>query len=190
MSRPDLVGRRADAQRNRQLALEAATALLAESDSALTVDAIAKRAGLGVGTVVRAFGGKDALLDAAVSELLTPMVERGKELLAQGDPSEALRTFLGELMTFQAAHHAVSERFAGLQLPETSALRGQLVTIAADLVTGAQRAGTVRTDLDADALTAMIGETAFAVARSAGTSPRLTDTFLTVLMDGLKPSAG
>ena len=56
-------GSRADAVRNRQLALNAAMALLARPDAALTVEVIAKEAGLGAATVVRAFGGKDALLD-------------------------------------------------------------------------------------------------------------------------------
>ena len=63
-------GRRADAVRNRRLALEAAIELLREPGATLTVEAIAKKAGLGVGTVVRAFGSKDALLDAAVAGLL------------------------------------------------------------------------------------------------------------------------
>ncbi len=57
--------------------------MLTEPTTTLTVEAIAKRAGLGAGTVVRAFGGKDALLDAAVSDLLRPVVDRAKELMAR-----------------------------------------------------------------------------------------------------------
>ena len=68
--------RRRHAQR--ESALDAARSLLAEPGNRLTVEAIARRAGLGVGTVVRAFGGKDALLDAAVSGLLEPVVQRGR----------------------------------------------------------------------------------------------------------------
>lgn len=85
MSTPGKGGLRADAVRNRQLALEAATELLAEPDTVLTVEAIAKRADLGAGTVVRAFGGKDALLDAAVAELLQPIVRRAQDL-CEGRP--------------------------------------------------------------------------------------------------------
>jgi len=83
-------GRRADAVRNRRLALQAATTLLAEPGAALTVEAIATKAGLGAGTVVRAFGGKDALLDAAVSGLLEPVVRRASDLLHQTRPDQAL----------------------------------------------------------------------------------------------------
>ncbi|WP_327139194.1 TetR/AcrR family transcriptional regulator [Nocardia sp. NBC_01327] len=187
MSTPGVRGRRADAERNRQRALEAATALLAEPGSTLTVDAIAAKAGMGAGTVVRAFGGKDALLDAAVSDLLEPVVGRGKELLAHSNPDQALRTFLTELMTFQAAHHSVSAGLAGVELPTTTELRGELVRIVGAMIDGAQRAGTVRTDFALGTITTMIGEAAFAIARSAATNPGLTDTFITVLMDGLAP---
>ncbi|NUT34393.1 MAG: helix-turn-helix transcriptional regulator [Hamadaea sp.] len=177
-------GRRADAVRNRQLALDAATALLTEPATALTVEAIARRAGLGAGTVVRAFGGKDALLDAAVSDLLRPVVDRAKELRGQTTPERALRTFLAELMDFQSAYHGIGDVLRGLAVPATTELRAELESAVRELIVGAQRAGTIRTDLKPDILTDLIGQTAFAIARSDG---RLTDAYLTVLMDGLRP---
>jgi AcrR family transcriptional regulator len=182
-------GRRADAVRNRQRALEAATALLAEPGTPLTVEAIASRAGLGAGTVVRAFGGKDALLDAAVSGLLEPVVQRGRELLGTTDPMPGLRTFLAELIGFQSAHHAINDQLDGLELPATTALRADLVRVVQDMITTARREGAVRTDLDPATVTTLIGQTAYAVARSRPASPELTDTYLTVLMDGLRPQS-
>ncbi|NUT22744.1 MAG: TetR/AcrR family transcriptional regulator [Hamadaea sp.] len=178
---------RADAVRNRQLALDAATALLAEPDTALTVEVIARKAGLGAGTVVRAFGGKDALLDAAVAGLLRPVVARGRELAASNEPVRALRTFLGELMAFQAAHHAAGDNLRGLAAPETTALRAELVTAVEIMIDAGRRAGQVRGDLPIDVLTTIIGESAYAVARS-GSGPERIDVFLTVLLDGLRPS--
>ncbi|MEV6964534.1 TetR/AcrR family transcriptional regulator [Hamadaea sp. NPDC051192] len=177
---------RADAVRNRQLALDAATALLAEPDATLTVEVIAKRAGLGAGTVVRAFGGKDALLDAAVAGLLRPVVARAHELSSSDRPEQALRTFLAELMAFQGAHHAAGDNLRGLSAPETTALRGELVTAVEKMLTAAQRDGRVRDDVPLGVLTAVIGESAYAVARSG--SPEHIDAFLTVLLDGLRPS--
>src|SRR3954468_24703745 len=112
-------GRRADAIRNRRLALDAATALVPEPASPPAVETIAKRAGLGAGTVVRAFGGKDALLDAAVARLLEPVVQRARDLIADTTPYQALRTFLRELIAFQAAHHAINDQLTGLDLPLT-----------------------------------------------------------------------
>lgn len=180
-------GRRADAVRNRQSALDAAIALLSEPGATLTVEAIAKRAGLGAGTVVRAFGGKDALVDAAVSGLLEPLVTRARDLLAQVSPDRALRTFLAELIAFQAAHHPISEKFGGLDLPATTGLRADLVRAVEDMITAARRAGTVRDDLDPALLSVLIGESAFAIARASSGSGDLAEAYLTVLMDGLRP---
>lgn len=180
-------GRRVDAVRNRQLALDAATALLAEPGAALTVEAIAKKAGLGAATVVRAFGGKDALLDAAVSSLLEPVVRRARALLAETSPEQALRTFLAELIAFQSAHHAISAELGGLDVPITTALRTELERSVADMIAGARADGAIRTDLDPAVTTTLIGRTAYAVARAQPASPELADAFVTVVMDGLRP---
>jgi AcrR family transcriptional regulator len=180
-------GRRADAVRNRQLALDAATALLAEPGASLTVEAIAKKAGLGAATVVRAFGGKDALLDAAVSGLLEPVVQRARTLLDETGPAAALRTFLAELIAFQSAHHAISDQLDGLDVPATAALRAQLARTVEEMIAAARAEGTIRTDLDLAVTTTLIGQSAYAIARTRPASRDLTDAFITVLMDGLRP---
>ncbi|MGV9822100.1 TetR/AcrR family transcriptional regulator [Nocardia xishanensis] len=178
--------RRADALRNRQLTLDAATALLAEPGATLTVEAIAKQAGLGMATVVRTFGGKDALLDAAVSGLLEPVVRRARDLLAETTPARALQTFLRELIAFQGAHHAISDQLGGLELPATTALRGDLVAVVREMIELAQRDGTIRDDLSATTITALMGPTALAIARSRPTSEELVDAYLTVVLEGLR----
>jgi AcrR family transcriptional regulator len=180
-------GRRADAVRNRQLALDAAIALLAEPGATLTVEAIAKKAGLGAGTVVRAFGGKDALVDAAVSSLLEPVVARARDLLAEARPEQALRVFLAELIAFQSAHHAISEQLGGLDLSATTTLRKDLVATVKDMIAGARRDGTIRTDLKPDVVAVLLGELAFAIARSATAPGELAAAYITVMMDGLRP---
>jgi AcrR family transcriptional regulator len=187
MSTPGESGRRADAVRNRRLALEAATALLSKPDTALTVEAIAKKAGLGAGTVVRAFGGKDALLDAAVSGLLEPVVRRARTLVEETSPERAVRTFLAELMAFQSAHHAISDQLGGLDMPATTALRAELARVGQEMITAAQRDGVIRTDIDPAVTATLIGQTAYAIARSQPASQELAGAFITVLMDGLRP---
>jgi AcrR family transcriptional regulator len=187
MSTTGARGRRADAVRNRRLALEAATTLLAAPGVPLTVEAIAKEAGLGAATVVRAFGGKDALLDAAVSTLLEPVIRRGRDLLAQTRPEQALRTFLTELIAFQAAHHPINDQLTGLHLPAATASRAELVRVVEDMVGAARTDGVIRSDIDPAVTTVLIGQTAYAIAQARPASPRLTDAFLTVLMDGLRP---
>jgi len=187
MSTAIKTGRRADAVRNRRLALQAATALLAEPGAALTVEAIATKAGLGAGTVVRAFGGKDALLDAAVSGLLEPVVRRARDLLHQTSPDQALRTFLDELIAFQAAHHAISDQLGSLDMPATTALRAELARAGQEMIAAAQRDGAIRTDIDPAVAATLVGQTTYAIARSPTASQELSDAFITVLMDGLRP---
>ena len=179
--------RRADAVRNRELALQAATALLAEPGITFTVEAIAAKAGLGAATVVRAFGSKDALLDAAVAGLLEPVVQRARDLLAHHAPEQALRTFLSELIAFQAAHHALNDQLTGRNLPAITALRADLFRAVEQMIAEARRDGAIRADLDPALTATLIGQTAYAIARSKPTSQELADTFLTVIMDGLRP---
>ena len=174
--------------RNRQLALDAAMALLGGPDPTLTVEAIARKAGLGAATVVRAFGGKDALLDAAVSRLLAPVVNRARDLLAQTTPHEALCTFLRELIAFQAAHHGISDQLGGLDLPSTAALSADLVAAVEEMIDGARHDGAIRTDLDPAIVTTLITETAHAIARAKPPSQNLADAYLSVLLDGLRPT--
>ncbi|MGW0806238.1 TetR/AcrR family transcriptional regulator [Nonomuraea sp. NPDC002799] len=180
-------GRRADALRNRRLAFEATKALLAEPGGPLTVEAIAKRAGLGAATVVRTFGSKEALIDAAVADLLGPMVQRARDLLGESGPERALRTFLAELIAFQSAHHAVSDQFGGLDLPATTALRADLVRVVEEMIGGARAEGAIRADIDPGVTTVLFGEVAYAFARTHPASRALVDGFVTVIMDGLRP---
>jgi AcrR family transcriptional regulator len=178
---------RADAVRNRQRALAAAIDLLADPDAVLTVEVIAARAGVSPATVVRAFGGKEALLDAAVSGLLAPLVERARELRSQLPPDQALRTFLGELIAFQAAHHTMTPQVEALDLPETEAAEAALHQVGLEMVMLSREAGSLRTDIDSDATMTLIGECTYAVAKSRANSPDLAAAYLTVLMDGLRP---
>lgn len=189
MSTPTERPLRADAVRNRRRALDAATALLAESSTPLSVEAIAKRAGMGTGTVVRAFGGKNALIDAAVAELLRPIVERGKALREEADSAAVLRGFLRELMAFQAAHYAVSDQLDGLDLPATTRLRSDLVEVVADMVRRARDQGSIRDDIDPAAITTILGETAFAIAKASNDAAELADAFLAIFIDGLQPTS-
>jgi AcrR family transcriptional regulator len=161
--------------------------LLAEPGASLTVEAIATRAGLGTATVVRAFGGKEALLDAAVAGLLAPVVDRAGQLLESVGPAQALRTFLGELITFQSAHHGLSDQLTGLDTPVTAALRRQLVSAVEQMIVGAQREGAVRRDLEPAVLVTLVSVTAFAIAQAGPASDEVGRAYLTVLMDGLLP---
>jgi AcrR family transcriptional regulator len=171
--------------RNQRLVLDATKTLLAQAGPAITVEAIARQAGVGAGTVVRSFGNKEALIDAAVADLLEPLIQRGRSALTEASAAAAIRGFLHDVIVFQSAHHIMGERLAELDLPATTAQRAALTQAGHDLITRARNDGVIRTDIDATVVTTLIGEVTYAIARSD--SPALSASYLTVLMDGLRP---
>jgi AcrR family transcriptional regulator len=178
---------RADAVRNQQRVLEATKALLSDVGAAITVEAISRRAGVGAATVVRSFGNKQALIDAAVADLLEPIIQRARDALSEPSPELALRSFLLELIAFQSAHWIMGEQLRELDLPATTAQRAALRKAALDLVSRARDNGAIRTDIDATIAAVLIGEATYAVARSEWASPKLFQSYVSVLMDGLRP---
>ncbi|GAA4614733.1 TetR/AcrR family transcriptional regulator [Actinoallomurus liliacearum] len=173
--------------RNRRLALDATKTLLAQREATITVEAIARQAGLGAATVVRAFGNKEALVDAAVADLLDPFIQRARDTLSEPDPEQALRALLLDLIEFQSAHWIIGEQLRGLTVPLTTARRAVLRQTLDDLVAWARENGVVRDDIDATVVAMLLGEVSYAIARSDEASPRLTESFITVIMDGLRP---
>jgi AcrR family transcriptional regulator len=183
---PANLSRRADAVRNRQLVLEATKVLLAAEGAGVTVEAIARRAGVGAATVVRSFGNKEALFDTAVADLLEPLIQLGRDALTEPDAEAALRRFLLELIAFQSAHRIMGEQLRELDLPATAAQRADLNRAGLALVTRARDTGAIRADLEPDVLFEVLGEMTHAIARTSGAH---TETFITVIMDGLRPGS-
>jgi AcrR family transcriptional regulator len=180
---------RADAVRNQQRVLAATKSLLSEMGAAVTVEAISRKAGVGTATVVRSFGNKEALIDAAVADLLEPVVQRARDALSEPSPDMAIRRFLLELMAFQSEHWIMGEQLRELDLPATTAQRAALNQAARDLVARARENGAMRIDIDATVATVLIGEATYAIARSEWASPKLFESYVSVLMDGLRPQA-
>ena len=179
--------RRADAVRNRRRVLEATTTLLSDPDVHLTVEAIATKAGVGVATVVRSFGSKEALIDAAVADLLEPVIQRARDYLSEDSAQDALRRFLVELIAFQSSHWIISEQLKGLVLPSTTAQRAALTKAVTDMVNRARDEGAIRTDIDPDVISVLIRDMTHAIVRSPSASPQLAQSHVSVLIDGLRP---
>jgi AcrR family transcriptional regulator len=167
--------------------LEATKTLLANGAAAITVETIARTAGVGAATVVRTFGSKDALIDVAVAELLEPVIQRARYLLAETSTQDALRCFLVELIAFQSGHWMISEQLRDLDLPATTAQRAALTKAGAEMVNRARDSGAIRTDIDPSMTMVLISDLTYAIARSPSASPQLAENYVSVLMDGLRP---
>src|SRR6478752_9838289 len=102
---------RADALRNRRQLLQVAYETFATEGLSVPIDEIARRAGVGAGTVYRHFPTKEALFEAVIGERMRFVVGRARELLA-ADPSTAVYKFLREMVRTGAADHGMVEALA------------------------------------------------------------------------------
>src|ERR1700761_1582448 len=89
---------RADARRNREQVLRTAQQLFATSGLGVSLDEIARQAGVGPGTVHRHFPSKEALYLAVAADQIRQLADQARALAADGDPGTALFTQLSRMM--------------------------------------------------------------------------------------------
>src|SRR5258708_13405708 len=100
---------RADGVRNRARVLEVAYETFAAEGLGVPIDEIARRAGVGAGTVYRHFPTKEDLFRAVIGDRIEGIVEDGRAVLASGDPGEALFTFLRAVGLWSATDRALAQ---------------------------------------------------------------------------------
>jgi AcrR family transcriptional regulator len=144
---------RADAQRNLDRLLEAASACFAERGAEVSVDEIARRAGVGHGTVFRRFPSKDALLAACVLQRVRSLAAAADAALEEPDPWEAFAGFFRLAAETYARDRALVDGFGSCI--ESEEVIG-FVAAVARLAERAQGAGALRADLDARDLLALV----------------------------------
>jgi AcrR family transcriptional regulator len=141
---------RKDAERNRQLILQAARELFTERGLGVTLNDIAHHAGCGVGTVYRRFPDKEQLIDALFEERVEEMVALAEEGLANPDPWDGLSGFLEHALEAQARDRGLKELLLSSDQgrARVAAARERLLPIAAQIVSRAHAAGELRRDVD------------------------------------------
>ena len=173
---------RADAQRNLDRVLGAACECFAEGGVDVSVDEVARRAGVGHGTVFRRFPTKEALLDAVLARELDRMVSLGQAALAEEDAWDGFAGF------FRAAAEGYSRNRALIESKERCRELPQMQVVQAaahELVGRAQKAGLLRPDLTAEEIFELVP-----------VASRFPDVILDGLrgrqagVDGLRPKAG
>jgi AcrR family transcriptional regulator len=178
---------RADAQRNLERVLDSAAALFAERGCDVSVDEIARRAGVGHATVFRRFPTKDALIAAVVSKQIRELSAFVKTL-AEEDAGEAFRAFVWKAGELHARDRALYEGFSRcVDMHDVAEAKAELTGLVEQLITRAQKAGAVRPDIAADDVSALVGS----AIRGAGNSadPELWRRYVEVVLDGLRPPA-
>jgi AcrR family transcriptional regulator len=180
---------RADAARNRAKVLTAAQKAFAAEGLAVPLDEIARRAGVGAGTVYRHFPTKEALFEAVMLDRVTRLVDYAKSLATAKDPGAAFFEFTHRMIVGAAASQDLVDAILAADLGEASlivAAKRDLNEIAAKLLARAQRNGAVRKDIRVDELMTLFSGTVMALRQRPGEA-RLQELVFEVLRDGLRP---
>ncbi|MFI6277184.1 TetR/AcrR family transcriptional regulator [Streptomyces sp. NPDC050988] len=153
---------RADAERNRRLIMETADRMFAQRGSAVTLNEIAREAGVGVATVYRRFPDLQVLIDALFTERFTTFLQLATDAEQQPDPGQALRHYLLAAAQWRARDRALDVILAHASMDDRSIarMRDDLGRHVDGLVEGAVAAGAVRADFaspDVYAFLHMIG---------------------------------
>ncbi|HWW10773.1 MAG TPA: helix-turn-helix domain-containing protein [Candidatus Acidoferrales bacterium] len=178
---------RADAQRNRASILDAAEAEFRAHGVDASMDEIAHRAGVGVGTVYRNFPTKEALLQAIVATRLEPLLDAAREAASADDAGEAFFAFLRRLSDESAAFKALADRMAasGFDLTATKKdVMRELLGAVGQLLARAQRYGRVRSDIsidDVSMLMAGLGQAGYSAS-----DPSLQSRCVELVCDALR----
>ena len=183
---------RADARRNRQRVLEVAEAVFAGDGLDVPIDEIARRAGLGVGTLYRHFPTKDALFAAIVVGRVERAAAHAVELAAAEPAGEVFFGFLAYLLAQGAAKKDFVDALAGagVDLSRATAPAKRAFRAAfGKLLARAQAAGAVRRDVALDDVLALVVGLFAAIERHPGPT-RARDGLLAIVCDGLRAPAG
>jgi AcrR family transcriptional regulator len=177
---------RADAQRNLDRILEAAAAAYAEVGPDVTIDEIARRAGVGHGTVFRRFPSKDALRAAVIRVRLDELLARAQELLEKPDAGAALEEFVWVAAEASRRDRALFEGIEQCEgFPDVSEAKQELHDVVGKLIRRAQRSGAIRRGLDSRDIGALVG-----AAIQASMHAERSDAwrvYVQVVLDGLRP---
>jgi AcrR family transcriptional regulator len=176
--------KRVDAQRNRERLLEVAVRAFSAGGADVSLEAIAREAGVGIGTLYRHFPTRDALVEAVYRNEITRVSALAGGLLKSQQPEAALREWMKRFVAFMTTKHGMAEVFrvviasGGNPYGETRALALDAVRT---LVAAGAATGTIRDDIDPLDILTILNGLSFATD-----DPAQTDRLLNLVLDGLR----
>jgi AcrR family transcriptional regulator len=179
---------RADARRNYELLVTAAREVFAEQGGGASMDAIAKKAGVGVGTLYRHFPKRIDVVEAVYKTDVDGLMTTANEVVGTLEPWPAmvawLEAFVRYAMTKRTFLNELHEAFE--ENPQLrSASRERIVSALSVVLDRAQAAGVVRQDINGEDLTQLLGSMCMSATLTDDQSGRL----LMMILDGLRPPA-
>ncbi|WP_141576021.1 TetR/AcrR family transcriptional regulator [Actinomadura sp. WMMA1423] len=179
---------RADAQRNRAKVLAAAEEVFAVQGTSAPTEEVARKAGVGIGTVFRHFPTKESLLEAVLVALVERLAAEARELGSAADPGAAFFGFFSRVVSQAATKQAVTEALAevGVDAREATGRAGPGLKAAIGvLLQRAQEAGAVRDDIVPGEVLALLAGMSYAAGRAGARGDVLRIAF-----DGMRPREG
>ena len=177
---------RADARHNYERLLQVASAAFAEHGASVCLDEIARRAGVGIGTLYRHFPTRQALLEAVFLDRIEALGAEAEDLLGAPSPGDALATWLRSVLLYDVTQRGLKEALMSEGGSEfASSCKMQMRAAGGALLARAQQAGVVRPDSDIGDLLRLVYGIALATEK-APDGPEQANRLLALMMAGLQ----
>jgi AcrR family transcriptional regulator len=176
--------KRADARRNYERVLAAAREAFAEGGESTALEEIARRAGVGIGTLYRHFPNRQALLEALYVNEVEEVCRSAAELDGS-DPWEALNTWFERLLGYLATKQALAQELLNYFDRDAKLFqvcRTSLYDAGDPLLRRAQEAGVVRQDVGFPEVMQMV----MGIAKIPASDPSQVAHILRIALDGLR----
>jgi AcrR family transcriptional regulator len=181
---------RRDAERNRQRILAAAAEVFTERGLDVSLDEVARHAGVGVGTVYRRFADKEALVDTLFISYVDNLAAIAEHALEMPDAEEALFWFFENWMEAMANNIGLRQllMFATYAGDRVAYARSRFAPLVSAIVARAQATGQVRADLAGTDIPFIGLMLSSAAEYAQQTQPEIWRRYLTLLIDGIRAS--
>jgi AcrR family transcriptional regulator len=182
---------RRDAQANRDRIVAAARQTFAERGIDAPVEEIARRAGVGMGTIYRRFPAKEDLVAAVFEETIAEFVAAARDALVAPDAWDGFRSFLERAFVLHVENRAIKDVALTSRsgLARADALRDRLRPLIARLVERAQAEGSLRPDFQPADVSVLFWSMGAVIDATASTAPDFWRRQLGFVLDGLRANA-
>ncbi|MFE7796106.1 TetR/AcrR family transcriptional regulator [Nocardia sp. NPDC057440] len=181
---------RADARRNYERIVASAQEAFAEHGPDAPLEEIARRTGVGIGTLYRHFPSRDVLIEAVYRSSIERLSQRAHELLETHSPAEAFEQWLREQVKWVMANRSLATTLkAGMDhgSPTFTLCKELVIDAASALLVAAQDAGDIRPDIEPRDLLRF----GHGIGVACETTPEAAERLLAVTFDGLRtPGTG
>jgi AcrR family transcriptional regulator len=190
VARP-ITSARSDARRNRARLVVAARELFESAGVDVPAREVARRAGVGIGTLYRHFPTRDDLVDAVLEGAFEELIGVAEQALAAPDPWEGFTSFVEEALVLHARNRGLKDvvELQAHGLRRARAMRRRLRPLVAELVARAQEDGSLRPDFAAQDIALLFCASDRVIELAGEVAPAIWRRQLGFVFDGLRTSA-